>query len=299
MSKSIFVIFIFFLSLALAHSEELRQKGHMGYLLDGLHDVKHKDAKLAFSLWVDELAAEEEIDVGIKYYEDAQELSDAYESSNIDYITINPYFLLKNKAVFYDKSQEFWMVQKAEEQFEEYLILVRADAKIESIKDLKNKTVFARSDDYMGRLILDMQILKVAHLNASEYLLSLENIDKFSTAILKTYFGKADACIVPSYVFAMVQEMNPDVGKKLKVLHRSEKIFMPVLGAFHNKTSQIMLEKFAHNALTLEESARGQNILNLFKMKKMVRIKPKNLEPLFAYYNEYMALKQKYELRKD
>ncbi len=45
---------------------------------------------------------------------------------------------------------------------------------------------------------------------------------------------------------------------------------------------------------TLDESPRGQNILALFKMKKLFALSVDELLSLKQYYSEYLALKQRY-----
>ena len=184
-------------------------------------------------------------------------------------------------------------ITKNKHKFQEYYILVREDAKINSMKDLKDKTFVSRMDDYLGRLVLNYETLKTVHTLTDRYLKPVEMTNKFSTAIRKTYFGKVDACIVPSYALDIVGEMNPDILKKLVVFHESEKIF-PMIGAFHKNTDEVLIKRFSENAERLDKTVRGQSILNLFKMEQVVPLDTKELEPVFRYYNEYVAMKNKY-----
>ncbi|QOY54214.1 PhnD/SsuA/transferrin family substrate-binding protein [Candidatus Sulfurimonas marisnigri] len=281
------------------YGEKTVYKGSMGYLVDGLNDIKYKDARLAFTLWIKDFLILDGVQADITYYENVDEMLEDYINNKFNYMAVNPYFLLKHKDIFYDNTKNFWMVQRSSELFEEYIILVRDDGKINTIKDLKAKIIMSRSDDYMGRMVVDFEILKEAHTTAKNYFSDMEKTEKFSTSILKTYFSKVDACIVPSYVFAVVSEMNPDISKKLKVLHKSEKIFLSLVGGFHNNTTEEMLDIFSLNMARNNSSARGQNIMSLFKMKKILPLAQRDLKPLFEYYDAYMVLKQKYEVKMD
>ena len=265
---------LFFYTTPYSCAKEYKYKGTMGYLVDGLNNVKYKDTRLALSMWIQDLASVGEgIETEINYYETVESILVEYQNFQVGSITLNPYFLLKYKDVLYANSKDFWTVKKNKYKFQKYYILVRADAEINSMKDLKEKTFVSRVDDYLGRLVFNYEALKNVHTLADRYLKPVEMTNKFSTAILKTYFGKVDACIVPSYALDIVGEMNPDILRKLVIFHESEKIFPIVLGAFHNNTHEVLIKRFSENAERLDKTVRGQSILNLFKMEQVVPLR--------------------------
>jgi ABC-type phosphate/phosphonate transport system substrate-binding protein len=299
MRQLVFLSLLFLSSLELCHADEVQYKGDVGSLIDGLSDMQTKDAQLALSIWGQELAVNAGMSTQIKYYQTVEEIIKAYENSEFAFVSLNSYFFLKYKNIFYDNTQQFWTSQKTDELFEEYVILVKEDSKIKSMKDLKHKVLVSAADDKMGRLILDYEILKEMHLSSAEYISSMKETKKHSTAILNTYFGKADACITPSYVLDLVNEMNPDVGRKLKVIYKSERIFLPHLINSHKNASEEVMRRFSVSASALDKSVRGRNVLDLFKIKKMSLVSRQDLEPMFAYYDAYIALKQKHETKRD
>ena len=293
------IILLLLFTLSFAQEEKYEYEGNMGYLVDGLDYIKYKDTRLAFDLWMQELANDQNVKTNIKYYDKVSSLIEDYKEFKIDYFSLNPYFFLKYSDVFYNLTTEFWMVKKSQERFQEYILLVREDSSIKHLKDLKNRSVLARSDDYMGKLILDAVLLKTLHTSSKKYLLEIAKSKSYSNTILQTYFKKYDACIVPSYALDIVVEMNPSVGKKLKILYKSEKIFMPIIAGFHKSAHVEVKQRFRNNVVNIQKSVRGQNILNLFKMKKLLQVSKEELKPLFRYYNEYITLKKKYAQEKN
>ena len=296
--KKIFILFFIFFLTQFSFAQENEYKGKMGYLTDGLNDIKYKNARIAFNLWVKELSSNNSVTADLIFYDDLDNFKANYEKSNFDYFTINPYYFLKYQDTFNGLSKELWIVKKSDDKFQEYIILTKKNSGINSIKDVKGKSFISREDDYVGRMILDNEVLKYHNKSSKSSLSSLTVTEKFSTAILKVYFGEIDICIVPAYALDIVSEMNPDIKRKVKVLYTSEKIFVPIITGFHNNANEILMDLFHESALNLEQSARGKNILNLFKMKQIMKIDKKDLNPLLEYYEKYQMIQDKYSLNK-
>ena len=293
--KKIFVFLSILIFLMLTcKADEIQRQGNLGYLTDGLDDFKQKDMRLAFHLWVDELSKEQNVVATIKYYDTDTEIIKAYDNFEVNHISMNSYLFLKNFDQIQQYSSNYWMIQKSDTLFEDMLFLVRTDSGIKSMKDLKNKIVVTKSDNYMGKMDLDYEILKEMHTSADGYIGSYFLTNQFSTSILKTYFCKADLCIVPRYAYNTVVEMNPDVGKKLKVLHVSPNTYVMMLGAFNNRTDPLLVELYRKNVEEMPDTVRGKTILDMFKVRKILPVDISTLRPLLNYYHDYVELQKKY-----
>jgi len=289
-----FLLILSFLVCSTSSAIEYKHEGKLGYLVEGLNYVKQKDTKLAFGLWIQELANNESTDLHVEYYKDPSKHKEDYINFKFSYMTMNTYFFLKNREVLTNNSREYWTIQKGEELYEEYVVLVREESGINQIKDLKGVHLLSREDDYIGRMVLDYMFLDSFQKSVDEYISKMYLTKKDSESILKVYFKKADACIVPSYALDIVAELNPDVGRKLRVLYKTPKIFVPMIGAFHKKTDPELMKIFYRNVVRLDKTARGRSILDLYKMKKMFIIELKLLEPIIQYYERYISLKKRY-----
>ncbi|QSZ40996.1 PhnD/SsuA/transferrin family substrate-binding protein [Sulfurimonas aquatica] len=303
MLKNLFLfsfIFTLFIGNSLVAKEESTKsaKATMGYLVEGLHDIKFKDARIAFSLWIKELSINEDMDVGIKYYENEEECIEDFESASFEYLALNAYFYLKHQSRIDANAKEYWVATKSEKRFTNRVILVNKKSGIKSLKDLKNRTVMSREDDYLGRLVLDKELLEELGADSSSFFKSSLKSAKSSTAILKVYFSTVDACVVPEYMFKFMQEMNPKLSSELSVLKRTPDIFLPVMAVFHKTTPTSSIDSFHRNVATLESTPRGQNILALFKMHKMRVVDVKEFDGLREYYQEYLHLSKAYKKSK-
>jgi len=275
-------------------ADTTKGKAIMGYLVDGINDIKYKDARVAFSLWTKDISMGENIDVHIEYFEDAEKTIKAYQNLAFEYLALNPIFYLQYQEVLDPISKEYWVIQKAQNRYEKMLLLVREESDIKNLNDLKSKSVMIRDDNYMGELFLDKEMLQEVHVSSKKHIKSLLKTKRHSTAILKTFFGKVDACIVPEYSFKLVSEMNPSISSKLVPLVISDAIFTPIMAIFHKNTQSWMIDAFKRNVESMDKTARGKSILELFKMKKIRQIDKEEMEPIKAYYSQYLSLQKKY-----
>lgn len=276
-----------------AQSKEIKHI-KMGYLSDGINEMKLKESRIAFNMWAQELINDQNIQLNIAYYDINANMLRDYKEKKIQSIGFNPWFYLQNEVLFDSLSHEYWAVRRSSKQLESYVVLVRNDSNINTIKALKNKKIATRSDSYLGKMFLDTEFLKVAHEESSSYIDSYIYTKKFSTALLKTFFGAVDACVVSEHTLDLLTEMNPNIQKKLKVLKKSEEIFMPMLALFHKDLNKNIIFKLEKNIANLKDTKKGRSIFGLMKIKSFEPISIKKITPLKKYYNTYLSLRSEY-----
>jgi ABC-type phosphate/phosphonate transport system substrate-binding protein len=269
--------------------------GSMGYLKDGMEHIRQKDVRLALELWIGELLQRKNIKTDIFYYDDVDESIENFRQFRHDMLMVNTFFYLREEARIDPIAQPYvWVIQHGPRPFEQMVLLVRRDSGIASLKSLENTRLAMRGDYYTGRLFLDREMLEATHRSYEKVFGETEMTKTHSLAVLQTFFGKVDACVVPRYILEMVSEMNPAVMRDLVVLHESEPIFVPYVGAFHKQTPEKMTIAYADFVEELSRTPKGQNILDLFKMQAMVRMPSEALEPMRRYFREYTALQRRY-----
>jgi len=268
-----------------------RHVAKMGLYLDGIPEMQLKDIRVGFTLWIEELAAEDNIEFVAEYYDSEEHLYEDFREQRFEYLALNPVHYLHHSGEIDPWAKGYWIVQKGNRVMERMLLLVKDDSGITSVAGLAGKKVGVHQGNYLAELFLDAEMLRSGVPGGSAAAGSVEQIAQDSTAVLRTFFGKLDACIVPEYAYELVAEMNPAVARKLTVLQASPPFFIHTLAVFHKNAADMTIASFQQNVDRMLTTARGQNILDLFKMKKMQRIEAADLEPLKAYYNDYLALK--------
>lgn len=275
-------------------ADTVKKEVSAAYLTDALSDLSYKDGRIAFGMWMQELSGREDININISYYDSSESILQDFRDSTVKLIGINPFFYLEDYQAYGTSASHIWAAQVGETLFEKMVLLVSTESSIDSLLALKGKRIIRAEDNLLGGLFLDAELLKDQHVLSDGFIKEMLITRKNSTAILKTYFGKADACVVPEVAYRLATEMNPSLSRKLHVLVESSKVFIPMLLLIHKDTDEGLYNAFHRNATTLDQTLRGQNILSLFKMRRLFVLSDEQLRPLQHYYSEFLALKQRY-----
>lgn len=282
------------LSSASLHADPKSEAVRGAYLTKGLSALSYKDGRLAYEIWMKELSANEDLTFEVDFYDSPSMVLAQYQGSQVKLVGINPLFYFQKQQAYDTLTGHLFVAKRSGDIFEKMVLLVRKDSGIDSFSALKGKRVVRAVDNLMGDIFLDMGFLKELHVQSEGYIKEMSITKKDSTAILKTYFGKADACVVPEFAFRLATEMNPSLGKELSVLSESPSVFMPVLVLIHKDADQSLFHILKHSSSRLQQRPRGQHILALFKMKELVDLPLRQLGPSKQYYNEYLRLRQHY-----
>lgn len=266
----------------------------IGYFNDGTQMTRILDARLAFELWIQEIAQNEKLHLAVNYYETPEATLKAFEAHAFDLFSINPWFYLREHRTVEPYSKAFWKIQIADTPYEEMLVVVRADSGIEGAGQLRGKRVATRENNYLGRLFFDRWMLESVRHGYAGYVLEMAETERYNTALLKTYFKNVEACILPAYAFEVAKEMNPSLSGSLKVIARSPQIFPPMIIVAHREMPDAMIAIYEHNAMNLDKTQRGRQILELYKFRRIMPMPVGEMKRLQSYYDEYCALKAKY-----
>jgi phosphonate transport system substrate-binding protein len=170
--------------------------------------------------------------------------------------------------------------------FDDYLLLCRGDRRLAGLAALRGKSVvFFRYGADLGRLWTEVSLGESGLGSIGAFFGTNSDAVKTASVVLPVFFGKFDACVVNRSGLEIMQELNPQLAAQLRVLTNS-----PCL-----PESVICLRKsFAENRAEVLQSLaqlhtdpRGQQLLLLFKVDKLVAFKPEQLNTLRALKARY------------
>ena len=289
MKKAILLILLIF-GFCKADNETNR----FAVLTDGLAYMHNKDVKIAIKVWLNELANEDyDKEIVFDFYDTKEEILDKFSKGNVEYLTLNSMHYLENKGKLDPNIKDLYVFLGTKDDYISYVLVTKNSDKIKSIKDLKNRTLGVQKSEYMVLLYIDHTLLNSKLPVHQNFFSEIESYDKNSRVLMKLFFNKTDACIVPQHTWDMMCEMNPQIAKKLKVLDRSEKIFVPALSLVSKKMNDKLYQVHQDNAKKLRDSPKGQQILTLLKSKMYKSVDKAFLDPMVDYYQEYLALKKR------
>ncbi len=281
--------------VSLLNAEILRQEGSGGYLSEGTDTLDYKDGRIAFEMWVNDIAEKENIHIEVEFYDEHKKILDDFTNSTKHWlISVDPLFYLQDYKKYDKTVRDIWASQHGPDRLEKMVLLVRKSSGINTLADIKGKKLMSQKDDLLGRIFLDKELFATHACSSEGFIDSMSMTDKDSTAILKTYFGQVDASIVTKHSFELAREMNPALGKELKILVESPRLFAPLLILTHRSAGDELDQAFARSVADLENTVKGRNILTLFKMKRMIILSGTELQAMREYYQEYLDLKRRF-----
>jgi phosphonate transport system substrate-binding protein len=223
--------------------------------------------------------------------------SEDIEKNNLDMlITTSIEFLaVRNKTKLYP----FAVPMLSDSLFNRIILVVRNDSNIKSVLDLhykKLKVELITSED-------EFPIIKLwAKLILSKNKIDLDKIinsegpraASASTVVSSVFFRKTDAAVVVEDEYKTLVELNPQIGKQLKIIAASEPLLFAVAcytGKLKNNPDNLEITK--STIFNMHNTREGKEFFKIFKMKKLIPFKEEYLNSAKNFFDEYTAIIQK------
>jgi ABC-type phosphate/phosphonate transport system substrate-binding protein len=148
----------------------------------------------------------------------------------------------------------------------EMVLLVRQDAGVEKMSELRDRAVIIWQGP--GTDLADAWMysnLRKAGLPPPDrHFRRVTRNTKLSQAVFPVFFGQADACIVTRKGLATMVELNPQIGKRLKVLAVSPRVQSAIFVCRKSFPIGLRKEVF-RRAVGLQKNPGTQQVLTLFQ----------------------------------
>lgn len=262
-----------------------------GVIADTFSGVNANDARVALNLLLVKRLKKEywEDEIETVVYPDIQAAMKDARDGKIDLLTLPTldYLHVKNELRMIPKMISG--VGPKEEQAN--LLLVKKESGIDSLAGLQQKNLIIEKS-VNGKLALkwlDTLLLNRSLPVSRDFFRKVKQVDKSSRALLPVFFGQADACIVRSFAFRTMAELNPQVGKKLMVLEQSP-VFGSALLCFRPGIQKKLADSIVDFIQKMPEHEEYRQVLLLFQVNKIFLFQPEYLHSLEDLLIQYSRL---------
>lgn len=237
-------------------------------------DVHESDAKAAVIAWAEAVTRERHMRMvpDSRVIDGIPSLARALNAGQGDLVTLTTDEYL---GLAIDTDQDSFLVGKVgNEVAVKYLLLVHRDSDIKDLAGLKGRSIlfYENSRTCLAPPWVDTILMEKALPPAAAHCATVGGVKKLSGAVLPVFFRQADACVVTSDGLATLSELNPQVGSELRILATSPALIHSVSYARAGARGTLDgVDLFAEVKL-LHTSAPGRQILNLFKVDRLVAI---------------------------
>lgn len=256
---------------------------------ESLFNASILDAEVVISLLFNKVLKSSNLSFKIKIFETDEELSQMVKEGKVDtlftnvlrivalkeYLNINATYAIKNSSVL--KSR--------------YLLLVQKDSGISSLAHLKGKNINIANGHSAAELFLDVELLKNKLSIKETFFKSINHSKESNDSIIKLFFNNADVALVPNYTFEIANELNPQVGKKLKVLLRSDPMVNIVI-AHHKNLSQDKVDKIEPSIWNIHNNPEILQIKENFRFHGVERLSELDIKQIQLMLDKYAHLSE-------
>jgi len=152
----------------------------------------------------------------------------------------------------------------------------------------KNAIFFPHTESAVPVAWIDILLAKNHMGRIENFFASSRVVNRSADCILPLFFAKVDACVTDANSWELAKEMNPQMGKKLKILAQSNPVLDSVTAL--PKTPNPYRQKIVDGLLTMHTYAAGSQILSVFKSGPMIAYRPEYIDSTRAFWDEYVQI---------
>jgi ABC-type phosphate/phosphonate transport system substrate-binding protein len=177
-------------------------------------------------------------------------------------------------------------------QSDHLVLVVRKGSTIQNFADLAGKRLSLLSGDELSDVYLETQLMKVWGKPDEARLASVTRQKRSSALVHDLFFGRTDAVFVRRNSLEAAATLNPQILQQLVVLEDyTFKGKVPNIGFFSTRITPEQAETVTRAVLTLGDSARGKQVLEIYHADAMVRTSYKDLDAFRELLSQHRALK--------
>lgn len=273
--KTFFILFITFTNVY-----SLEERKTFAYLVEGVIDIKKNNSNNIIKILIDEAFEKEELNFDVKVYNNYNTFFKDLKNNKISLFNMQSFEYIKHKKELDPLINTLWAVShNKKHSFVRYYLLSNKSNNIYSLKDLKNKKIALVEFNNWAKMFLKENYNKS----------NLSSVKSESLAVLDTYFGKFDACVITSNTYEAMLELNPSLKNNIRIVKKSERIFLRhlVLVSTNNSPKELALinKTIGH----FNNFKAKDDIFSLFEVNNMKLAKKEELRDLHSYYKKNLS----------
>lgn len=246
-----------------------------------LPKVDYRDAIASIEIWNKEILADNYSEYSLNniFIESIDQVDEKYIIDKASFVILTAIEYLTNHEKMKNVTPALLSFDDDGLVGIEYVLLIHKNKGINSLKDLKNKTI-SFVDDYSNaapHLWLDVQLLNEGLSTSDKFFKDVFTSSNANQAILKTFFGQIDACLVPNKLLNTTYILNPQLESDLKILQQS-KPFIAGVFCTNNKVSESIKKDIIKSARIALNTDRGKQTALFFRTGELHEFKVEYLD---------------------
>jgi phosphonate transport system substrate-binding protein len=266
----------------------------IGFTGSAFQDVTNTDIKAAVSVLMQKIAFRHFDRGEAKFYESLPEMAADLKTGKIQAmgLPVEEFMELRKMAPL----EPLLVTSSTGGSETELLLLTRKDSNIRSIWDLKGKSIVIPPSNpkycTISRVWLESILYGKGYHEMEDFFSSVRDSKTTAKALMPVFFRQADACVVTRQVLNLTAEMNPQISRDLTIIASKGKLAQGII-AVDRRLSEETEERIRQAFLNLHKTPDGEQLLLLFKVKKLIPIPSGYLRETEALYSMHPSHRHK------
>ena len=261
----------------------------IGFYTPVIRDIPRKDVEVSLRFWIEEMARGMKLTYKpVQFYDDFASLRQDFLDGEINFMVATAMGIVQHipASAIADGFSGYKLTD------DHLVLVVRRDAGIRAPSDLAGKRVGLLEGDELSHIYLETLLMQTKGKLDWSRLGPISYEQRSSKLTHRLFFGQDDAALINRSGYEAALALNPQIGQKLQILHDySFKSRSPHIGLFSTSVSPEHRELITQGGLSLNDSIRGQQVLEIYHADRMVRTPVSDLEPYWELLKTHRALK--------
>ena len=289
------IIVLFFTNVLLfADHKEDRASWNFGISTQSSVITKFKDAKIALTSWLSEMGEIYDVNITVEYYDSSKVLYEDFKKRKVDIIVLDTPFYFTNKKSIEKYANDSWSLSIDGDKFSQFYLIGNKTKSLNGFEDLRNKTLALKKEDEIVKYWLNMKSFKENKKHSEKMLKGIVEEKNDRRVLLSVFFGKSDFGIITKKAWEDLLVFNPAIKKRVEILEKSDKIFIPFIGLHSKWTHEETIRLFYEVSQNLSTLKGGEKLIDILKFNSVYKLDEKTISSLEKYFQKYFELENKY-----
>jgi ABC-type phosphate/phosphonate transport system substrate-binding protein len=275
-------------SLTLAETKGTHHIILMGGSTNGLRNTTQQDAEITFNTLLDDVLKNSNLKLNIIVLPTTDDLYAAFDKGEIDGLfgSAKEYFPREDKM----SEETMALGFKGTGVKQRFFIVVRKEDGVTQIKDLKNKRITLAKGQDIEAVFFNTLLLRQKLPEIRGFFAEVRDAKNPNIALMDVFFSKSDVTIVRENEFVTATELNPQLGKKLVIIEKSDP-YVPAMGSVRKNLTKGTVTQLVDALKKIYGTETGRKVLNYSQAVSLETITRADKQSIRDLLNEYKSLK--------
>lgn len=288
MRSSVVSLFLLIAVASPALAETAKNTILMGGSTNGLRNTTQQDAEITFNTLLDDALKNSDLKLNIVVFPTTEELYAAFDRGEID-------GLFGSAVEYFPREDELGedtmaLGFKGTGVKQRFVVVVRRADGAAQIAALKNKRItLARGQD-IEAVFLNTLLLRQKLPEIPKFFSEVRDSKNPNVALMDVFFAKSDVTIVRENEFATATELNPQLGKNLVIIEKSEP-YVPAMGSVRKNLTKGKVTELVNALKKIYGTETGKKVLSYSQAVSLETITREDKQSIRDLVIEYRSLK--------